>query len=83
MDNVTVTMHTEPKSKLQRFDEFKVGEFLLVESTKAFGVKLNDRSIKFYINAAGKKSDGPPCPFVPPPSARYLVPTSVDISVIR
>lgn len=83
-DGMQTTITTEvspaPAPNTKAFKDFAVGEWLLSESTGAFGIKVGKR-IRFYHTQGC--STNHECSVDVPSDKLYLVPTRVDIKVTR
>lgn len=75
--NVIVNID-RPARPTKMFGLFQVGEFLVVPSSGAVGLKISDQAIFFFDHSVYGK--GSVCPYVPA-EKEYEAPKSVHISV--
>jgi hypothetical protein len=81
---VNVTCKPIPAPVTKRFDEFKVGDFVVLAEpgNHAVGIKVSATAVRFFVLANGSTGDSVTSDKIAP-SYRYAVPTSVDIVVTR
>lgn len=77
---VTVKMDAKTGPERKNFHEFKAGDFLLSELMGVLGMKLDDKSIRWFPPA--NSAFGSICNTVRPHKT-YLVPAAVELAVTR
>lgn len=67
----------------KRFDQFKIGDVVLVEKNQAAGIKLSESSILFVLTTSGSPASRNSIAHYVSPRRMYLVPRAVELKVVR
>ena len=68
----------------KRFDEFEIGDVVLVENNQAAGIKVGAGDIRFILTTSGKPIvEGSPVAHFVSPAKEYLVPRAVELRITR
>lgn len=68
-------------ASMKAFLDFNLGEFLVAEQTGFLGIKISERSIQYFGNAAGGTENTIASNILG--SKQFVVPSAVDIKVTR
>jgi hypothetical protein len=67
----------------KRFDEFEIGDVVLVENNQAAGIKVGPDRIKFVLTISGNPVEGSGVASFVSPAKKYLVPRAVELRITR